>query len=180
MSAGPTDRELVGSILATGDEAAFRALYRRHTPALYRTAVRLTEDRGGVAEDLVHDTWLRAAERLAGFEWRSALATWLTGILFNRVREIRREWTRRDAVSLDLAPEPPALPRSEEDRIDLERAIAELPPGYRAAVLLYDVEGFSHEEVAEILGIDVGTSKSQLSRARRRLRWWLGPEERPA
>ncbi|MBM4188401.1 MAG: RNA polymerase sigma factor [Gemmatimonadetes bacterium] len=168
-----SDRELVTRVVATGDEAAFRALYQRHTPTLYRTAVRLTDDRDGTAEDFVHDTWIRASERWAEFEWRSSLRTWLTGILLNRVREARRRWARQptDELVTDIStdcPEP-------DDRLDLEAAVAKLPAGYRSAIVLHDVEGFSHEEIASLCSIDVGTSKSQLSRARRALRRWLEP-----
>lgn len=99
------DRELVEAVLKSGDEQAFRLLYRRHTPKLYRVAVRLTDDRGGVAEDLVHDSWIRAAAKFGTFEWRSSLATWLTGFLINRVRELRRNWAREGREATDGAAE---------------------------------------------------------------------------
>lgn len=169
----PDDRALVSRIITGGDEAAFRVLYQRHTPALYRTAVRLTDDRDGTAEDFVHDAWLRAAERWAEFAWRSSLRTWLTGILLNRVREARRQWARQAEHELpaDLADDCQAP----DDRLDLEAAVGRLPPGFRSAIVLHDIEGFTHEEIASLCQIEVGTSKSQLSRARRALRRWLEP-----
>jgi RNA polymerase sigma-70 factor (ECF subfamily) len=175
----PTDRELVDAVERRGDERAFRVLYRRHTPRLYRIACRLTEDRGGVADDVVHDTWLRASARFASFEWRSSLPTWLTGFLINRVRELQRGWAREGGGPDDLAGAE-SHPVPLDDRLDLREAIARLPAGYRAAVVLHDIEGYTHEDIAGLLGIDVGTSRSQLSRARQSLRRWLEPEGRPA
>lgn len=174
------DRALAARVIADGDAAAFRTLYRRHTPALYAIAMRLGGDPAD-AEDAVHDTWIRAVEVLARFEWRSALRTWLAGILINRLRELERR--RRPVVALDdaLLPResPVALPHG-VDPIDLEAAIAALPPGYRRVLVLHDVEGFTHDEIASLLGVDTGTSKSQLSRARRHLRRALSNDDEEA
>jgi RNA polymerase sigma-70 factor (ECF subfamily) len=175
-----TDRELVDAVLKSGDEQAFRMLYRRHTPKLYRVAVQLTEDRGGVAEDVVHDAWIRAAARFETFEWRSSLSTWLTGFLINRVRELRRDWAREGAEATEGAAEAVTPVVHLDDRLDLRQAITALPDGYRAAIVLHDVEGYTHDDVASLLSIDVGTSRSQLARARRSLRRWLEPEGKPA
>ncbi len=168
------DRALVASVIDRGDERAFRALYQRHTPALYRTARRLGDNSTAGADDLVHDTWLRAADRWSAFEWRSSLRTWLTGILVNVIREHRRTdlARREDPLEEETAAELPPI----DERLDLEAAIASLPPGFRAVLVLHDIEGHPHEDVARILGIAVGTSKSQLLRARRRLRHWLGDD----
>ena len=178
MSDATSDRALVAAFLATREERAFRDLYRRYTPRLFRVAVRLTNDRSGVAEDLVHETWVRAAAGLAGFGWRASLGTWLTGILINRAREQYREWAGGARLPADARPgaaEPPL-----DVRLDLAQAIAALPAGYREAIVLHDIEGYTHEDIAMITGRDVGTSKSQLSRARRVLRRWLAPEGSPA
>lgn len=170
------DRVLADRVRRHGDAAAFRVLYRRHTPALYGTALRLVAHAAD-AEDAVHDTWARAVEALPRFEWRSTLRTWLTGILLNRIRELDRHG--RDTLPLDEAlpaAEPPvALPRG-VDPMDLDAAIAALPPGYRRVLVLHDVEGFTHDDIARLLDIDPGTSKSQLSRARRQLRRALSNE----
>jgi RNA polymerase sigma-70 factor, ECF subfamily len=177
ISDSPSDRALVNRIVAARDEQAFRELYRRHTPALFRIAARLGPCTDA-AEDLVQETWIRAVDRLARFEWRSRLETWLVGILLNRIREARRADARAAPSPLDLHSLPAALV-SIDERLDLASAVAELPEGYRSLIVLHDIEGYSHEEIADLLGIAVGTSKSQLSRARRALRRWLEPGETP-
>jgi RNA polymerase sigma-70 factor (ECF subfamily) len=152
------------------DAAAFRILYGRHTAALFAMAMRIGGNAAD-AEDAVHDAWIRAVEAMPRFEWRSSLRTWLTGILLNRLRELERH--RTPTVALDDAllssAVPVELPHG-VDPIDLDAAIAELPPGYRRILVLHDIEGFTHEDIGTMLGIDPGTSKSQLSRARRHLR----------
>ena len=167
---GDEDRGLVERFLAGRDEAAFRSLYRRHASFLYRFLLQLSGGDAAAAEEGVQETWVRAARGLSDFAWRSSLKTWLAGIAIRWWRESRRA-AARDAELPDEAslPAAPAI-RREIDRLDLERALAELPAGYRRAILLHDVEGYTHEEVAELTGVDVGTSKSQLSRARNALR----------
>lgn len=171
------EREWVASFCEHGDESAFRALYRMHTSRLYRIAVRLLGDEG-LAADAVQDVWLRAARGLPGFRWESSLSTWLAGITLNRCREQLRTGRREGEEPLDPEDASPAR-WSPAERIDLERAIQRLPDGYREAVVLHDIEGYTHEEIAGLLGIEAGTSKSQLFRARRALRELLGrpPQE---
>ena len=170
-----SDDALLSHLARTGDAGAFEKLYARHTSALYSTAVRLTRDRD-TAADLVHDTWVRAVESAHQFAQRSTLRTWLTGILINCHRErerARRRDTSDDSVSIDEVIDPgQACPidGSRVDRIDLDSAINALPPGFREVLVLHDVEGFTHEEIATMLGLVPGTSKSQLARARRRVR----------
>ena len=174
------DRRLAGRFLATRDEAAFRSLYRRHASFLYRFLLQLSGGDAAAAEDGVQETWVRAARGLSGFAWRSSLKTWLAGIAIRWWREERRAAAREaELPGEDALPAAPAI-RREIDRVDLERAIAALPAGYRRAILLHDVEGYTHAEVAEITGVDVGTSKSQLSRARAALRARMARAERPA
>jgi RNA polymerase sigma-70 factor (ECF subfamily) len=166
------DRALVEDFLARRDEAAFRRLYAAHAPRLFLFLLRLSGGRRAEAEELLQETWIRAAERLGSFRWESKLATWLHGIAWN----IRREAFRaRGPVEAPLPEEPAAaLPGSSggagEARLDLERALRDLPEGYREILLLHDVEGYTHEEIGALLGISSGTSKSQLSRARALLR----------
>ena len=169
------DRQLAAAILADRDEAAFRLLYRRHTPALFRLALRLGAGDEAWAEELVQRTWIRAVERLGGFGWRAAFRTWLSGILVNCARESWRERRRSREVAwpADTATVPAAF-SDPADRVDLERAVARLPEGCREVLVLHDVEGFTHEEIARMLDIESGTSKSQLFHARRRLREQLG------
>lgn len=170
------DAELAGRVLREGSEPAFRALYGRHTPALYLFVLRLL---GGVereAEDVVQDTWIRAVEQLPGFRWEASFRTWLFGIGLNRSREVLRKNGRSgDAVSPEIEPRLPA-PRLAE-KIDLEEAIRQLPQGYREVLLLHDVEGWTHDEIARSLGITSGTSRSQLHFARRAVRCHLNGKD---
>lgn len=170
-----TDRQLVESIIASGDEVAFRELYRRHTPRLYQLLVRMLGGLEQDAEDVVQETWVRAVENASKFEWKSSFPSWLTGIGINRARELLRKRSRRPMFDLTEQSEPrtPVVPVGE--RVDLERALALLPDGYRTVLVLHDVEGFRHEEIAAQLGIATGTSKSQLFHARRHVRALLEP-----
>jgi RNA polymerase sigma-70 factor (ECF subfamily) len=164
------DRELVEGYLRGRDEAAFQALYRRHTPAMLGLAARLSGGRGREAEELVQEAWVRAAGSLASFRWGSRVATWLSGFVVNVWREGRRA-AGREPLFEGAAMEPASpAPFAPVERLDLERALAALPDGFRAAIVLHDIEGFTHEEIAGQLGIEPGTSKSQLARARRALR----------
>lgn len=165
-----TDEELVGSFKRAGDEAAFRELYRRHTPALYPLALRLVGGSEADAQDAVQDTWVRACRGLSDFAWRSSLRTWLTGILINRAREMARAHGRLNEEELTEESAPSAPSARAEGEIDLEHAIARLPAGYRHVLVLHDVEGYTHEEICRLLEINVGTSKSQLHHARRAVR----------
>ena len=150
----------------TGGEDAFRTLYRAHTPALYALALRLTGSDQHEAEDLVQETWVRATRNMAAFRGESALRTWLCGVLVNVRRErLRSAWRTVDAPDVE-----PACPPRSDAGIDLERAIAALPAGAREVFVLFDIEGFTHEEIGRRCGIAVGTSKAQLFRARRLLR----------
>jgi len=180
MQDAERDDVLVDRLARTGDARAFDVLYRRHTGVLYSTAWRLTRD-ADVAADLVHDAWVRAVESVAAFERRSSFRTWITGILINRHREYERASRREKTEAVDdgrvedvvdpvsVAP----LDSDGFDRIDLEAAIAALPPGFREVLVLHDIEGFTHEEIAAALGLASGTSKSQLARARHRVRVML-------
>jgi RNA polymerase sigma-70 factor (ECF subfamily) len=164
------DRRLVGNFLARRDEYSFRVLYHRHTPALYQLALRLVGWNVHEAEEIVQDTWLRAVEALAEFRWESGFRTWLSGILINRSREFyrARKKERHTIIADELAAEVAVAENFE--RIDLEQAIAALPNGYRQVLVLHDIEGYTHEEIGRLLEIDAGTSKSQLSHARRAMR----------
>ena len=172
--AAPADRDLADALLLRRDETAFRALYRRHTPRLFQVVLRVLGGAEQDAEDVVQETWIRATERLGDFRWEAAFATWLTGIGLNVARGLLRRRGRWE-VDAESAPEPWRPPPAVGERIDLERALAHLPAGYRAVLVLHDVEGFTHEEIAEMLGVVPGTSKSQLSCARRAMRQLLEP-----
>ncbi len=166
------DRALAEQVLA-GDEAAFRQLYRRHTPRLLAVAMRLVGGSGAEAdaEDVVQETWIKAVEKLDAFRWESAFGTWLHAIAVNVAREAARKRGRRQETELPEHLEPAAAaPLERVEAMDLERAIAQLPDGYRTVLVLHDVEGYTHEEIAAQLGVAAGTTKSQLFWARRALR----------
>jgi RNA polymerase sigma-70 factor (ECF subfamily) len=161
------------------DEEDFRVLYRRHTPVLFRLALRLLGDEAA-AEDAVQEAWIRAAEKLAAFRFESALRTWLVGILLNCVREARRRRGPASRPGADLPVDETELGDAAgsaplvAEAIDLERAIGGLPDGYRQVFVCHDLLGHTHREIAALLGVDEGTSKSQLFLARRALRRRLG------
>jgi RNA polymerase sigma-70 factor (ECF subfamily) len=173
------DRRLASAFLESGDEDAFRTLYRRHAPALYAFLLRVSRGRTADAEEALQECWLRAVQSLLGFRWESSLRGWLRGIAVNCARERRRsaeletEWDLEDEPAASLKGVAP----DRIDPIDLERAIEALPDGFREVFLLHDVEGHTHEEIGRMLGIAAGTSKSQLSRARAALRAHLGAEK---
>ena len=175
VTAPATDRSLAEALLQQGDERAFRELYGRHTPRLFQFVLRVMGEEHD-AEDVVQETWIRATEKLGEFRWEAAFGTWLTGIGLNVARGVLRK--RGRWVELDGAAEPWRPPASDAERIDLERALALLPAGYRTVLLLHDLEGYKHEEIGRMLGIAAGTSKSQLFNARRALRQLLEPERR--
>jgi RNA polymerase sigma-70 factor (ECF subfamily) len=173
------DAELVDALRRRGDERAFRELYGRHTPRLYQLVLRLLGGREADAEDVVQETWLRAASSLDRFRWESAFSTWLTGIGLNQARDFLRRAGRRPVYEGDpeavLSVAATVGAGSHAERVDLERAIALLPDGYRTVFVLHDMEGYAHAEIAARLEISEGTSKSQLFHARRALRAWLEP-----
>lgn len=167
---GTEDRDAVSAFLSRRDEKAFDSLYGRHTPKLYGLSLRLTGGDEVEAAEVVQEVWARAIPKLGDFRWESSLSTWLCGIAVNRWREIRRrtgkEWSWDPALDEVLE----GRPRSPGTRIDVTRAVDALPLGYRTVLVLFGVYGYSHDEIAGLLGITTGTSKSQLSRARTALR----------
>lgn len=174
-----TDSRLVSNFLRNGSETAFRELYRRHTPKLYQLALRLL---GGIehdAEEAVQETWLNAVEAMPAFRWQAALRTWLTTITINSCRKRLR--MRNLGMSYIEPEQLDKVPVAENlrflQRIDLEQAIAALPDGYRAVLVLHDVEGYKHEEIAQMLEIAPGTSKSQLFHARKAIRKMLSESD---
>jgi RNA polymerase sigma-70 factor, ECF subfamily len=157
-----------------GDQAAFEALYHQHVGRVYAVCLRLTGDRGR-AEELTQDAFVRAWERLGSFRGDSAFSSWLYRVAVNVVYLSLRAAGRRTRRVVAVA-DPGALERAPDDTggpgtaLDLEGAVARLPPGAREVFVLHDVEGYRHEEIAQLAGIAVGTSKAQLFRARRLLR----------
>jgi RNA polymerase sigma-70 factor (ECF subfamily) len=149
----------------------YEAFYQAHAGRVFALILRMVADRQRAA-DLTQEAFVRAYEKRATFEARSTVSTWLHRLAINVVLEDRRKTQRRDkriAIVDELEAQDPS-PRSPHIAIDLERAIASLPEGARTVLILYDVEGFQHDEIARLLEVSVGTSKAQLFRARKLLR----------
>jgi len=160
-----------------GDVDAFETLYQRYAARIYSLACRMagSTDAG---EDLLQEIFLQAHRKMASFKGDAALGTWLYRLAVNHcldfVRSRRAKMDKAtDTLDADGAIEPLAPRETPLARIDLERAIARLPEGCREAFVLHDVEGFDHKEVAQMLGIAEGTSKSQVFKARSKLRAFL-------
>lgn len=160
-----------------GDLAAFEEIYRAHAGRLYNVAYRMVGNPTD-AEDLLQDIFLAAHRKLDSFRGESALGTWLYRLATNLCLDhLRSRSARASGVTDPLDEEigmADAASRGLADRavtrMDLERALARLPAGCRAAFVLHDIEGLEHREVADALGIAEGTSKSQVHKARLRLR----------
>jgi RNA polymerase sigma-70 factor (ECF subfamily) len=160
-----------------GDLAAFEELYRRNVRKVYALCYRMASD-PSLAEELTQDVFVRAWEKLGSFRGESAFSSWLYPLAVNTAlseRRARRRRTARIFATDDLTPfDRPKAASATEDGFDIEKALGTLPPGARAVFVLHDMEGYRHEEVAEMLGLAEGTSKAQLHRARRLLREALG------
>lgn len=160
--------------IRVGEPAAWEALYDEVGERVYRLLYRLTGDREA-ALDLTQDTFLRVVEKGAMFQSRGSLHGWVFRIATNLAREaFRRDRTRRRGLyRLSGTESRRAAARDPELRITLERAVAALSDKLRTVLLLYDVDGYSHPEISEMLGIPEGSSKARLSRARAQLRTLL-------
>ena len=162
---------------AGADVAAFEALYRRHHRRVHGVIVRLVGQAGARAEDLTQEAFVRAWQALPKFRFESAVSTWLHRLAVNTaLMELRARRSRPladDEDALESLSMPDTAGRAVLGR-DLERAVATLPPRARAVLVLHDVEGWKHEEIAEELGMAVGSSKAQLHRARGLLRTRIG------
>lgn len=160
---------------AGGDHEAFERLYRANVGRIHALARRMAGD--GVADDLTQEVFIRAWQKLGQFRGDSRFGTWLHRLAVNHIlsrRSTLRSQEGRMAPGeglLDRVVAPRA--RSPGDALDLEGALRRLPEGARQVFVLYDVEGYAHEEIAELMGTSVGTSKSQLHRARMLLRGYL-------
>ncbi|MEO8200718.1 MAG: RNA polymerase sigma factor [Gemmatimonadota bacterium] len=159
-----------------GDEGAFRSLYNLCVDRIYALCLRLTAD-AAAADELTQDVFVRAWEKLTSFRGESSFPTWLHRLAVNVVLSERRTTGRRERrvfAHPDLADlNASGRASSPGTRMDLEQAIAALPPGARAVFVLHDVEGYQHDEIAVLSGLAEGTSKAQLFRARRLLREML-------
>ena len=166
------EAELIARARA-GEEAAERALYEAHVDRVYRLAYRFAGD-ADLARDFTQDAFIRAFERLDEFRGESQFATWLHAIAASVALNGLRDLKRRRSRETDLEEGHEVAGTVREAEPDLKRrlaaAIDDLPEGYRTVFVMHDVEGYTHEEIGQVLGIEVGTSKAQLFRARGKLR----------
>ncbi|HEY3280127.1 MAG TPA: sigma-70 family RNA polymerase sigma factor [Gemmatimonadales bacterium] len=166
------ERDLIARVRA-GDGAAERALYDAHVDRVYRLAYRLAGD-DALAQDFTQETFIRAFERLGTFRGEAAFSTWLhaitTSVVLNGLRKVKR--FRQREADIELADGVTGARRQAEPdlKVRLRKAIDALPDGYRMVFVMHDVEGYTHEEIGAALGVETGTSKAQLSRARAKLR----------
>lgn len=168
------------AMAAEGNLAAFEVIYSRYHRRTYSLALRMTSSQTD-AEDLTQEVFVQLFKKIGSFRGDSAFSTWLHRMTVNQVlMHFRRRTVKNERTSDDgEMPEQTVLGSANPgkmqiiDRIALKNAIAELPEGYRNVFILHDVNGFEHEEVAKRLGISVGTSKSQLHKARLKLRGLL-------
>ncbi len=163
-----------------GDSDAFAALFQRHKTRIYSVCLRMTNNTAE-AEDLTQDAFLQVFRKLSTFHGDSALSTWLYRIAVNTVlMHFRKKALRQISLDEPYSQDAKTVRREygnrddrlagSVDRIALARAIAELPVGYRTIFLLHEVEGYEHQEIAELLNCSVGNSKSQLHKAKLRIR----------
>lgn len=184
-----TEREII-RLAQAGDAAAFEHLYAKHSRRVYAVCLRMTAN-PSLAEDLTQEAFLQVFRKIHTFRAESAFSTWLHRLAVNIVL-MRRRVKRLNETPLDATFEKDGetLPAREMgvvdsgvsglvDRLNLKRALGELPPGYRRAFVLHDVLGYEHHEIAQALGCSIGTSKSQLHKARLRLRKILRSATRP-
>ena len=173
LDSSSTDDALVREVRRNGSETAFGLLYDRHTPRLLQTAWRMVGGAQHAAEDAVQEAWVRACASLAAWRGDAPFAVWMRGIVVHVTLDaLRRDRRFVDEPNDSMADAPP------DEWLDLESAIAALPAGYRAVLVLHDIEGFTHEEIGAQLGITSGTSKGQLFKARRAVRAWLTRDAR--
>ena len=184
-SSSLSDYELA-QLASKGDINAFEEIYRKHHKRVYSLALRMTRN-VVEAEDLAQEVFIHLHKKVGSFRGESTFATWLHRFTTNRILmhfrkcSVAREQTTEDGetpVRITLGTENPNQ-MSVIDRIALDRAIQQLPPGYRMTFVLHDIEGYEHAEIASVMGCSVGTTKSQLHKARMKLRKLLAEKTDP-
>ena len=181
LSESPDPDHALVRAAGLGDSRAFESLYRRHSRRVYAVVWRLSGGHVARAEDLVQEAFIRAWQALPNFRFESAFSTWLHRLAVNTaLMELRSraggENHETDDSALETLPSQDTAGQRTRERIDLERAVATLPERARAVLVLHDIEGWKHEEIALELGMAVGSSKAQLHRARKLLRQRLGDD----
>lgn len=178
-----TEEQLIREA-ADGDANAIRTLYERYAPRVYAVVRRIAAD-DELARDYAQEAWVRAIRALPTFRGDARFSTWLHRIAVNAALQAIRKAERRARREAPLPDQVPAAPAEGDAllRRRLEAALAALPDGMRSVLILHDVEGYTHEEIGEALGVAPGTSKSQLFKARAKMRKMLtggaahGPED---
>ena len=173
-------------VAAQGDMAAFEEIYKRHHRRVYSICLRMLQN-ASEAEDLTQDVFIQLYRKISSFRGDSAFTTWLHRMTVNQVlmhfrkRTVKYEKTTEEGETPDQIVSGTGNPHKMQivDKIALDNAIEQLPTGYKNVFVLHDVEGFEHEEVARILGCSVGTSKSQLHKARLKLQKLLKKKANP-
>ncbi len=173
-------------VAANGNMAAFEEIYKRHHRRVYSVCLRMLQNTSE-AEDLTQDVFIQLYRKIGSFRGDSAFTTWLHRMTVNQVlmhfrkRTVKYEKTTEEGETPVQIVSGTANPEKMRivDKIALDNAIEQLPAGYKSVFMLHDVEGFEHEEVARILGCSVGTSKSQLHKARLKLQKLLRKKANP-
>jgi len=191
VNSTPTSEKAQIQLAMQGDSESFECLYRKYSRRVFAICKRMINDES-IAEDLVQETFLCAFRRLNTFRGDSLFSTWLHRIAVNAaLMHIRRTKIDPCAKSVEIQPaDEDDFQRdfftvrdhrlmNTADRIRLERAVGKLPPGYRIMFILHDIEGYEHSEIASLIGCSAGNTKSQLHKARKRLRQILADEEQP-
>jgi RNA polymerase sigma-70 factor (ECF subfamily) len=185
VAAAVASDHALAQMSAGGDMLAFEELYERHSRRVYSLCLRMTANTAE-AEDLTQEVFIQLHRKVGSFRGESQFTTWLHRMTVNQVlMHFRRRGSRSEQVTEDGESPQQVVSGTEDpsrmpvvDRIALDKALGQLPPGYRAVFVLHDVEGHEHEEVARLLGCSVGTSKSQLHKARMKLRQLLRQQNR--
>jgi RNA polymerase sigma-70 factor, ECF subfamily len=173
----PTSDYDLACAASAGNRSAFEELYRRHHRRVYSLCLRMLGNISD-AEDLTQEVFIQLYRRIGSYRGEAAFSTWLHRLTVNQVlmsfrkRTVKFESTTEEGVLPNIVARGTEDPKSMPiiDQIALEKAINQLPPGYKSVFILHDVEGYEHEEIARLLGVTVGTSKSQLHKARLKLR----------
>jgi RNA polymerase sigma-70 factor (ECF subfamily) len=176
----PVSDHSLARAAAQGDMKAFEELYLRHNRRVYSLCLRMTKN-VSEAEDLAQEAFIQIFRKIGTFRGDAAFTTWLHRLTVNQVLMHFRKRSVKLEHTTDEGETPVQIVRGTEDpnkmpvldRISLDRAIGKLPPGYRSVFVLHDIEGHDHEEISKLLGVAVGTSKSQLHKARMKLRGLL-------
>jgi RNA polymerase sigma-70 factor (ECF subfamily) len=165
-----TERELIRRA-ADGDARAIRSLYDRYAPRVYAIVRRIAAD-DDLAQDYAQEAWIRAIRALPSFRGDARFSTWLHRIAVNSALQALRKTETRRKREAPFPAEVPVGPRGGDTLLQrrLEQALDGLPEGMRQVLILHDVEGYTHEDIGDALGITAGTSKSQLFKARAKMR----------